>query len=141
VNQFTLQELSVFIDGFSVAAAAAVTHRDDITILDHISALVANSLLQYEGDWDGEPRFRMLETIREYAREQLVVAGREIEMLQRHADWAVSLAERAGPQTMGPDGAIWLAVLERDHVNLRAALGWLAERDHLLLVLQPGLSC
>lgn len=132
-HQATLQELSVFIDGFSVAAAAAVSHRDDITMLDQISALVANSLLQYEGDWDGEPRFRMLETIREYALEQLVFAGRESEMLRRHAAWAVSLAEHAGPQTKGPDGSKWLAALERDHVNLRAALGWLAERDTPLL--------
>jgi predicted ATPase len=67
---------------------------------------------------DGEPRFCMLETIREYGLEQLEASGEANALRQRHAAYYLALAERAEPE------AAWAAHLDRDHDNLRAALRW-----------------
>ena len=91
-------------------------------------SLVAKSLVAYEGDEGGAPRYGMLETIREFGQERLAASGQEAAARHRHAAWALALAERAGPQAKGPDAAVWLEALERDHANLRAALAWLVER-------------
>jgi non-specific serine/threonine protein kinase len=81
----------------------------------------------------------MLETIREYGLERLAASGWEAAARQRHAGWCLALAKEAGPNVRGPDAAIWLEVLERDHANLRAALAWLAERrDGLRLARLAG---
>ena len=95
--------------------------------LDLLASLVAKSLVRYEGDWGGEPRYGMFETMREYAREQLVASGQETAARRQHAVWALALAERVGPKVRGTDAAVWLEALEREHANLRAALAWLAE--------------
>jgi predicted ATPase/DNA-binding CsgD family transcriptional regulator len=129
------QRLAVFVGGFTTAAAAAVCDADDTDALEGIGALVANSLVRYEGDPGGEPRYGMLETIREFGLEQLVASGQEASVRQRHADWCLAFAERAGPQAKGPDGAVWLDALERDHANLRSALTWLMDQgDGLRLI-------
>jgi non-specific serine/threonine protein kinase len=92
--------------------------------------LVAKHLVQYEGDVGGEPRYGMLETIREFGRDQLAASGRAEGIRQRHAEWALTLAERVGSKVQGPDGARQLEILERDHATFRAALVWLAEQKH-----------
>jgi predicted ATPase/class 3 adenylate cyclase len=97
--------------------------------LDLLDSLVAKSLVRYEGDLGIEPSYAMLETIREFGSERLAASGRDVPVRQRHADWALALAERAGPQVMEPDAAVWLAVLEREHASLRAAMTWLAEQQ------------
>jgi predicted ATPase/DNA-binding CsgD family transcriptional regulator len=97
--------------------------------LDTLASLVAKSLVGYEGEPGDQPRYGMLETIREFGRERLTASGRESAVRQRHVEWALALAERAGPQAKGPQAAVWVDALERDHASLRAALAWLVERE------------
>jgi DNA-binding CsgD family transcriptional regulator/tetratricopeptide (TPR) repeat protein len=77
---------------------------------------------------DGEPRFVMLETIRECAGECLVRAGEVADVRARHAAYFLALAETTAPHLKGPEQGRWLDRLEADHGNLRAALGYFAER-------------
>ena len=79
-------------------------------------------------DGDGEPRFAMLETIREYALEQLRSSGEEASIRARHAAYYLGLAEAAAPQLRGAGQVRWLDWLEADHDNLRAAGEWSARR-------------
>jgi non-specific serine/threonine protein kinase len=138
-EQALFRELAVFVGGFSVAAAAAVCAMDEPATLERIGSLVAKSLVRFEGDPGGEPRYAMLETIRAFGLERLSASGRDIDARSRHADWCLAFAERAGPQAKGPDAAVWLEALERDYANLRAALTWLLEeRDGLRLARLAG---
>jgi tetratricopeptide (TPR) repeat protein len=93
-------------------------------ILDGIAALIDKSLLQRDARVESEPRFAMLPTIREYARERLAERGEEAALGQRHAAYFLTLAERAAPEMRGAQQKAWLERLERDHDNLRAALAW-----------------
>jgi tetratricopeptide (TPR) repeat protein len=97
------------------------------TILNSIELLVDHSLLQRQGGADGEPRFSMLETIREYALEHLAASG-ELTTIQRwHAQFFVALAEEADPHLQRAEQQEWLDWLGRldaDYDNLRATLEW-----------------
>jgi predicted ATPase/class 3 adenylate cyclase len=98
--------------------------------LDAVASLVDKSLARQEGEPDGEPRFRMLETIREYAMEKLGERG-EAEMLrERHAAWVVSLVEESAPRVFGEDQRLVLDRYEVEHDNIRAALAWAAGGGH-----------
>jgi predicted ATPase/DNA-binding CsgD family transcriptional regulator len=127
-EQALVQRLAVFVDGFSVAAAAMVCNADETAVLDGISPLVAKSLVRYEGDCGGEPRYGILETIREFGLERLAAGVEEETVRNRHASWCLVLADHAGARIHGSDDAIWLERLERDHANLRTALTWLTEQ-------------
>ncbi len=124
-EQTLLQCLAVFAGGFTAAAAAAVCGADEADTLERIGALVAKSLVRYEGDPGGEPRYGTLETIREFALERLSASGREEEVRQRHAAWCLVLAASAESRINRPEDAVWLERLEREHANLQTALGWL----------------
>jgi DNA-binding CsgD family transcriptional regulator len=91
-------------------------------VLDHLEQLVDQSLLTVREE-GGEARYRLLDTIREYALERLREAGEEPATLARHAAWYLGLAEHAAPHLAGGDQAEWLERLEREHDNLRTALG------------------
>src|SRR5262249_53099912 len=97
----------------------------EIDVLDGVDALVTRSLLrQDEAPNGGEPRFVMLETIREYALEQLTASG-EAEAVQRqHAAYYLALAEPGEARLLGPGRLGWLDELEAEHDNFRAALAW-----------------
>lgn len=128
-EQRLFQRLAVFGGGFNVEAAASVCETDELTVLDGVGSLVAMSIVRYEGDLDGVPRYRMLETIREFGLDQLATSDQEVRARSRHADWCIALAERAMPHLKGPQAGTWLATLEREHANMRLALTWLVEQD------------
>jgi predicted ATPase/class 3 adenylate cyclase len=117
--------LSVFIGGCTVEAAERVAGADGelgIDVLEGIASLVDRSLLRESGDDEGEPRFAMLATIREYAREHLRETGEENELLRRHALEFARFAEEADVGLRIGDQLLWFGRLEREHDNLRAAL-------------------
>lgn len=96
-------------------------------VVDGIASLLDKSLLHRRVQPDGEPRFGMLETVREYGAEQLATSGEEAEVRRRHAAYYDALTARAEPHLYGAAQAAWLECLEREHNNLRAALGWLLD--------------
>src|SRR5262249_55710113 len=90
-------------------------------VLDLLTSLLDQSLVEYQAG-EGEPRYRMLETIRAYAWERLPENGEEEEARRRHLAYFLALAEEAEPHLYGTRELEWLERLERDHDNLRAAL-------------------
>jgi predicted ATPase/class 3 adenylate cyclase len=123
--------LSVFLGGCTVEAAEAVctpAAELDATVFDGIASLVDMSLVRQGDGPGGEPRFSMLETIREYALERLERSGKEEVFRQRHADYFTAFAEQAEPEILGADQLAWIERLEPDRDNFRSALGWLIER-------------
>jgi predicted ATPase/class 3 adenylate cyclase len=131
--------LSVFIGGASLEAIEAVCGPDQgRDVLEGVSSLVDKSLLRQGEAIDAEPRFTMLETIREYAAEQLAAAGREEALRERHGAWFVGVAEAAGATLMATDKRIALDRLELEHDNLRAALAWATAGRHAELALRLG---
>ena len=129
--------LAVFVGGWTLDAAEAVCDiGDGAEVLRHLSALVDKSLVQQATAHD-EPRFTMLETVREYALEQLEVRGEGERFRRRHAGFFLRLAEEEERASRGPLQRAWLDRLEAEHDNLRAALEWsLTSRNDTELGLQ-----
>jgi predicted ATPase/class 3 adenylate cyclase/tetratricopeptide (TPR) repeat protein len=132
-QQRLLGRLSVFAGGFTLDAAEAVCgghglERDEVFEL--LAALVARSLVVAEAR-GAETRYRLLETIRQYAQERLAAAGATDHTRARHAEWFASLIETVAPNLRGPDETEWVDVLTRDLENLRVALTW-ATNNHVL---------
>jgi len=126
--------LGVFVGGCDVAAAEAVCADDDgpsFDVLDGLAALIDQSLLRHDAPPDDGPdqglRVVMLETVREYALEQLAVSGEPERWRERHAAHYLILAETAAPELTGAAQEQWLARLAREQGNLRAALAWAYE--------------
>ena len=87
---------------------------------------------------NGAIRYRMLEPIRQYAREKLEESGEAGETQGQHAAFFLDLAEEAEPELEGPQQGHWVEHLEREHDNLRAALSWVLEREEAELGLRFG---
>ena len=116
--------LSVFAGGWTLAAAEAVTATQGIAkddVVDLLIALVEKSLVVVD---NGGDRYRMLETVREYAKERLTRTGSAKAVQERHRDYFLALTEDAEPKLMGPEQGKWLLRLEEEHDNLRTALEW-----------------
>jgi len=128
-----LDRLSVFAGGWDLAAAEAVCGLEDdpgIDVLDGIGSLLDQSLVdRQDGTDEAEPRFRMLQTIQEYARERLAAAGEHEAISRRHAEHIRQLVEAAEPGFLGADPGACAARLARDQDNIRAALAWAIEHD------------
>ena len=119
----------VFVGGFGLTEAELICGPAEelgIDVLDGLASLADQSLLRQD-DVGGQPRFRMLETIREFALEQLASSGEETEIRRRHAEAYLALVRGAEPELLGKDQTRWLDVLEREHDNIRAALTWASE--------------
>ncbi len=119
--------LSVFAGGWTLDAAEAVVDPDGslgLDILDGLAALADQSLIRSEEGVDGEPRFRMLQVIREFGLEQLAASGELDPIRDRHLAHFGSLAARAEPELVGAETRHWLDVIELEHDNVRAALRW-----------------
>jgi predicted ATPase/class 3 adenylate cyclase len=124
--------LSVFRGGFSLEAVERVGNPADelgIDTLEGVASLANKSLVRQADTVPDEPRFFMLETIREFAAERLAASADVDEIAHRHAAFFLDLAERAEPELTGADQIRWLNTLEREHDNLRAAIGWAADHD------------
>jgi non-specific serine/threonine protein kinase len=93
-------------------------------VLDGLASLIDKSLLKELDGVGDEARFVMLETIREYALEQLEASGETEALRRRQAECFLALAETAELQFHGPHQRVWLDRIEVEHDNLRAALAW-----------------
>ena len=133
------RRLSVFSGGFALEAVEAVCRPAaelGIDALDGVSSLVDKSLLYQRELSGGDVRFGMLETIQEYAAEQLAKSGEAEEMRRRQAAYFSELAENAEQRLAGPEKGVWLERLEREHGNFRTALRWATERGEEATVLR-----
>lgn len=133
-EQKLFRRLSVFVGGCTLEAAEAVcnTGRDlDIDLFEGMSSLVDKNLLQNVEQSGPEPRFAMLETIREYALERLVSNGEEPATRRAHAAYCLVLAEEGNPELSAADREVWLARCDSEIDNYRAALDWLFQNENL----------
>ncbi len=123
--------LSVYNGGSTLAAVESVCAREPLLqaeILETLTQLIDKSLLFTE-EQQGVTRYRMLNTIHQYARERLTESGEYDAFLKRHLNWFVALAEQAETQLLDADQTLWLKRLDEDYDNFRAALRWSLERD------------
>jgi predicted ATPase len=138
-EQALFTRLGVFAGPFDLSAVQAVSGSvgaadvaaPDRTgqVIDALESLADNSLVQPQAG-DGEPRFRLLETIREYALERLLDEDTDWrEAHDRHAAYYAALAEPAEAELQGPGQLAWLQRLEAEHGNLAAAMSWLIDQD------------
>jgi predicted ATPase/DNA-binding winged helix-turn-helix (wHTH) protein len=124
-EQALFARLSVFAGGWVPGDAEAVSAVPGGDYLNDLDSLVAGSLVYETGRTNDQPRFAMLQTIREHAREKLVDSGEAETLERRHALYFAELAETGEPAlTGGPEQAQWVARLDAEYDNLRAALRW-----------------
>jgi len=129
-EQTLYQRLAVFAGGAALEAVEAVANPEgQLDVLAGLDRLVEHSLLRSVEGVDGEPRFTMMETIREYGLERLEERGEAEATRRAHADFFVALTAEAEPRLTGPEQGAWLERLEAEHDNLRAALGWTLAHD------------
>jgi predicted ATPase/class 3 adenylate cyclase len=137
-----LRRVAVFAGGWTIDAAMVVSgdtgngggaggggNGDEagVDVLDALDRLVSRSLVVAE-EQDGVARFRLLESIRQYAQEKLSEAGEVAACRQHHLEWFHALTLRAEPELTGPDQAMWFDRLAREYDNLRAAMEWAASQ-------------
>jgi predicted ATPase/class 3 adenylate cyclase len=123
--------LSVFVDGWMLEAAEALCQeidQADLDVLNTLSILLDNSLIQLSEEGAEESRFLMLQTVREFGLERLAASGELERTREAHAHYFLALAEQAEPELHGPNQAMWVARLEHEHDNLREALEWALEK-------------
>ncbi len=120
--------------------SSPVTTSTSVDVADVLGQLVDKSLVVADNEDDGGVRYRLLETIRQYAQERLQASGDTAVVRHRHADYYVELAETAGPHLRGREMLAWARVVARDTDNFRAALDWAVEApspQHALRLVAP----
>ena len=139
-EQRSLRRLAVFAGGFFLEAAEVICAGEDIEhgeVLDLLTALIDKSLVIVDKPQGSEPRYRLLEPIRQYSAERLQSSGEETIVRKRHRDWYLALARGANSKLFGPEQPLWVERLETEHDNLRAAIAWsLQEPDEI----EPGMQ-
>ena len=128
-EQTLLRHLAVFAGGWTLATATAVCAGDgleDGRTLGLLSSLVDKSLVIADTAGQAQARYRLLETIRDYALEKLGEAGETGWLCDRHLALFLTLAQEAEPKLRGPEQTAWFERLDVEHDNLRAALRWAA---------------
>jgi predicted ATPase len=141
-EQKLFRRLSVFAGGCTLESAEAVcdAHRDlGLIASDGISSLISQNLLE-QRDNGGEPRFLMLETVREYALERLVESGEGGATRRAHAAYALVIAEERNTALSPGAIAEWLDLCGAERDNLRAAIDWLIENDDGEWALRLGVA-
>jgi non-specific serine/threonine protein kinase len=120
------RRLAVFVGGWTLDAAEVVCGGSDLRndVLDILTELMDHSLVQRIDDVGGEPRFAILETVREFAREQLDASGEATTIRTAHAEYFLQLATTAEPQLTSARRRSWLQRLAADYNNIRMALSW-----------------
>ena len=126
-EQVLFRRLAVFVGGCTLDAAASVAGNWGDEVLDGVAVLVDHHLLGRVDQPSGEPRFAMLETIREFGLERLANSGEEVPARTAHALYFLAEAEEANAIFWGHHPGSWRDRLEPDLPNLRAALAWLIE--------------
>jgi predicted ATPase/class 3 adenylate cyclase/Tfp pilus assembly protein PilF len=125
-ERLLLSRQTVFVGGWTLSAAESVCGGEGIAVwelLDLLTSLVDKSLVVYE-EREGEGRYTLLETVRQYAGERLDASGEAERVQGQHLAYFLALAEQAEPHLRGPEQEVWLARLEGEHDNLRSALAW-----------------
>jgi len=125
-ERLLLRRLSVFLGGWTLPAAEVVCAGDGLEsseVLDLLSQLLNKSLVAAE-TLEGESRYRLLETIRQYARGKLFDSGETPRVADRHLDYFLRFAEKAEQYFSGSEQLAWLDRLQTEHDNLRAAIEW-----------------
>ncbi len=142
-EQKLFRRLAVFVGGCTFEAIEAVCNaREDlgVDVLHGVTSLVDNSLLGRPAADEGEPRFFMLETFREYAREQLLQSADADDTARAHAAYMLVLAEE-GPLALNPpEREPWLRTCDAEHDNIRAAFHVLIQRHNVEWALRLGAS-
>jgi len=142
-EQRLFRRLSIFVGGCTLQAIEAIcaaldTQTPAVSVLDGVASLIDKSVLRQIEQEAAEPRFVMLETVREYGREALAAAGEAKVTHQAHAAYYQTLAEAAEQAWNGPQQAVWFGRLEQEHDNLRAAMNWLLEQREAEMALRLG---
>jgi len=126
-ERMLLRRLSVFMGGWTLPAAEAICSGDSgesSAVLDVLTRLVDRSFVIVGTPVGKDSWYRLLETVRLYAREKLSAAGEEETVRRRHRDWYLEFAEQAEHELQGPALQAWLERMEAEHDNIRAALEW-----------------
>jgi predicted ATPase/class 3 adenylate cyclase len=128
-EQRLFQDLSVFLDGCRLDTAVAVSGLDELEAVDRLQSLLDKSLVRRRLDADGESRYWMLETIREYAAERAAAAGTARALADRHGEFFLELVERAELYLWRQVTQQWLLRFDAERPNIRSALEWALGRD------------
>ena len=128
--------LGVFSGGWTMSGAAAVTEVDEAAVVNLLDTLVDHSLVRRDGGDSAEPRFRLLETMREFALAALQEHGELASARDRHAEYCMSFGTRESRRLAEVIDAAVLQRIDAEHDNLRAALGWFVDSGRL----DPGLE-
>ena len=131
-EQVLFRRLAVFVGGATFEAVEAVANPDgDLDVFGGLERLLEHSLLRQEEGPEGEPRFTMLETIREFGLEQLAQNDEETEARNRHVVLFQALIENSDEELSGPDQSSWFARLDADHDNLQLAMSGCAHMNRV----------
>ncbi len=139
-----MRRLGVFVGGWTLESAEAIGTGDGVdeyAVLDITDSLLNKSMIAADLEQGHEARYRLLETIREYALDKLAEAGERDRIHAAHFDFFLKLAEAAEPKLMrGHEQASWLDRLEIERDNLRAALDWSISIDRIEAAMQLAVA-